>query len=162
LEASVTAAIALEDGARLVVGAAVELDDHARFAPNGVDFDPLAAYLQPDVGLWARQARPVHQGQEAPLQVALGGLRTQRPCLQCCPQLRGPRAALVARYQGNQGSRVGQPQRLSSFERPVELVELEDRGEVEQRAGDGGDGDAGLDGAFVGGDGRFADPDPFA
>jgi hypothetical protein len=147
----------LEGRGRLVVGAAVQLDEHALRWPDAVDLQPLAPDLQPAVGLRPGQLRLVDEAQKAALELAPGDGRPE-PLLHRTLEVLRAAAAVMALDQSNQGSPVGEPHCLGPLQHPVELVWLEDGGEVEQGAGDGRDRDAGVDGALVGGDGGFANP----
>src|SRR4051794_273142 len=71
-EAPVPGAVALERGGGVVDGAAVQLRDEARRAPNAVAFEPPAASLEPSVHLGRRQTGLVHEVQEPGLELAAG------------------------------------------------------------------------------------------
>jgi hypothetical protein len=136
------------------VGAgAVELDDQLVVGPDAV----AGEALDDVVPARARDGVGVEEGEEeafemVPADVAGGGEPSEGG---------GPSSSRVAGDESIEGSQVGVLLVLGLVESVLEVLRREDGREVEQRAGDGGDGDAvaggdlvGLEGRPVGGDAR--------
>ena len=123
-QAAVAGTVALEGERGVVPGAAVELGDQARVAPQEVAFERSASHVKPGAHL--------------------GGCFEQRP------DRRGPVAAGVAGEQIGQRKRVWQEVFLGFMERTLELVRREHGREVEEGAWDGRDRDAPADRDLVG------------
>jgi hypothetical protein len=135
---AVAAAIALEASPRAVGGKAVELDDQARLGPvevGAVARDPLSD-ARP------RQAVTLHQGEEAVLQGALGQLEWADH------SSHDPRASAtwIAFNGSDKGGGVQESQVFRLVYRSPERLVAQDVREVQERAGEGGRGDALVDG----------------
>jgi hypothetical protein len=121
-----------------VVLPAVELHDHASLRPREVDLHSL----NEDVGLGRRETAVIEEGGEASLEVSLGMGRGRERAEGFGAALRRVPVWL----------RALEPQALRLVNGLLQLVFLQDAGEVELCAGGGGDGDAVAGGDLVGGE----------
>jgi hypothetical protein len=113
-----------------VVLPAVELDDQAAVRPREVDLFGL----DEDVRLGPRETAVIEEGLEARLEVSAGvGRRGERA--------EGSGAAL-GRVAPGEVVRAGEAEDLDLVDGLLELVALQDAGQVEERAGGSCDGDA--------------------
>ena len=117
---------------------AVELDDQPARRPREVDLHSL----DEDVGLGRRETAVIEEGGEASLEVAsgVGGWRERS-------EVGGASLRRVPVWL-----RAFEAEALGLVDGLLELVFLEDAGQVEQGAGGGGDGDAVVGGDLVGGE----------
>jgi hypothetical protein len=141
-EVAVARAVILEGMRRLVGLAAVELDDEPLGGPDGVDgvgADRL-------VGQRPGERVGVEEGEELDLEVAPGECLAEVAAVDDRLQCSCPPASGVACEEGIEGERAREAAVLRLVDGAFELVRSQDRGEVEQGAGGGGDRDAVLDG----------------
>jgi len=129
-----------------VVAPGVGLDDEAGGLEEEIDL--LAGDGRVDAGLG--QAVVVAKLAEQDLEAAARQIRARVVRLQGGQELVAPVVAGVGSGQGSEGGIVGQLEDLVAVEDVLEVGGLEARGEVEDRAGGGGDRDGVLGGRLVG------------
>ena len=129
-----------------VEGAAVELDHEALRSPDEVDL--VARHDDVDLGL--REACLAAEVEEVPLEVrARAGRLVERLTEDGAERLDAP-PAMVSHARGLDLSEIEQVSPLGLLDRPLELPVPGGLGEVEERPGDGGEGDVVEDGDIVG------------
>ncbi len=124
-----------------MVGVAVELDDELVGWPEGVD---LVAALDDGIRLRAGDSMSVEEGEEAVLELGAGGLMSGRAEVgERFGELRCPRVTPSPRACERAVDRrdVEFPESIGLRQALGELVGRQDRGQVDQRAGQGRDRD---------------------
>ena len=76
LQGAIAGAVVLEGGSSAVRGAAVQLGDHALGAPEAVAFEPLAADVEPCVGLGSREVGGSQERSKPRLELAASDVGT--------------------------------------------------------------------------------------
>src|SRR3954447_12944124 len=140
----VASAVFLESLRRQVGGSAVGLDDELLRAPEEVDF----LFAHHCVHLLPRQLRIEDEGEEPLLEHGAGDVRLPylQPFDRGSQRLRSP-----ASGSGQlliEGARIEEAEVLGAVDEALGLVRGEGGGEVDQGAGDGGEGEA-VDGGEV-------------
>src|SRR4051812_18236659 len=142
----VAGTVALEGGARLAVElVAVELRDQSFAGPQRVDGEPGDG----DVYRRHRHAVAVAEREKSRLEHRPGVDQRRAPVGEEVAEHLEAVPAVAARAGGLQRHEVEQPQPLRFVEGPLDVARPNDLREVEERAGDGGDRDAVVDGAVV-------------
>jgi hypothetical protein len=129
-EVGVAVAVLFEGSWRGVELAAVEFDDQVVGSVDGVDF--VAGYVL--VSLGEREVVALEEAGEAVFEVGAGGAPLRRE-LRCA-------AAWISGEEGGQLGGGDEPENLGFVEGSGEGFGIEDVGEVDERAGRGGDTDA--------------------
>ena len=141
-ERAVAVPVLLERRARPVGGESVELGDEPVVGPEAVDLLRVRMEVDRGVDPRAREAVCVEEGEEAELELVFRDVATDVAASQEGAEGGGPLARRVARDQGIEGGGTAEAADLRLRRRPFEVVGADDRGEVEEGPGGGGDGDS--------------------
>jgi hypothetical protein len=155
----VAQAVLLEGLPGAVRSMTVGLDNHSLVAPDEVHADRRrvgVAGVDERVDFRHRQAGSAAGGEECFLELAPRRRRADVVLVEDCAQALGGGTRFVSLDLVEQRVEIEQLQDLGLVERSLQRAAFDDLSQVEQRAGDGGAGDAVSDGDVRGGERRRA------